>query len=133
MEENSKEIVNVFVLSKDGTYLENELIEILLSVIEEKFEIANNPAMNHVMMKYGHLNNKPIANAHNMANYLLGEIANPEYRPIVIAWDENSEGMPAPKYMVDEFEINALIEGLENNPDVDAWETIIKVNKEIRE
>lgn len=124
--------VNVFILSEDGTFLEKELIDILLSVIEKKFEIANVPEMNHVMMKAAFEKKKPILNAHNNPGYLLEALEESEYQPIVIAWDVNSDGMPAPKYMVGDYEINALIEALKNNLNIDAWVTTINVNKKIR-
>lgn len=126
------EKANVFVLSKDKTYLEKEIIDVLCSTVEKQYEIANMPAMNHVMLKAAYEKGLPMANAHNQPTYLIGELEDSEYEPIIIAWDEKEDGMPAPRYMVGEYEINAVIEALEQNPEVDAWETIVAVNKAIR-
>lgn len=87
--------------------------------------------MNHVLMKAAFEKGLPMLNAHNNPQYLLGELQESEYVPIVVAWDVDDAGMPAAKFMVDE-DIEPLMKGLEQNPDVDAWETTIAVNKAIR-
>ena len=123
---------NVFILSEDGTFLEEELIDGICGVIRKQYEIMNMPQMNHVMMKKAYETGKRVLNAHNNPKYLVEEIEDSEFEPIVVAYDENDEGIPAPKFMVGEREISALIEGLHDNPDVDAWETTLAVNKRIR-
>lgn len=127
-----KELTNVFVLSEDGTYLEAESIYMLLGPIEKRYEIANIPEMNHVMMKAADERGKNVKNAHNSPDYLLDAIMTSEHMPIVIAWNTADDGRLLPRYLAGDYEINCLIEGLKNNPNVDAWETAIKVANKIR-
>ena len=122
----------VYVLSEDGTYLEKEFIELLLKPVRKKFEVVNDPAMNHILMEAGHENGKSIRNALNDPLYLLGEIESSDVADIVIAYDEDPEGVPRPKYLVGDDEIRMLMTELEKNPDTDAWKTAVKVNKAIR-
>ncbi len=123
----------VIVLSQDGSYLDRETIDMLLRPIEKRYEIANAPAMNHILMKAGHEAKKPIRNAHNDAVYLLGTIEESEYPVIVIAWDEDEAGFPKPRYLAGDDEIVRLMSELDRNREVDAWVTAVRVNREIRE
>ena len=127
------EKVNVFVMSKDGTFIEEELINFLLETIRKReYEIVNAPAMAHILMKAAYEKGSVIKNAINAPNYLLDEISNSDYPVIVIALDSDSEGFPHPRFFVGDYEIQMLIKGLEENPDIDAWKTAVEVNKTIR-
>ena len=126
------EKATLFVLSKDGSYIETEAIDLVVETLGSSFEIVNAPHMNHLLMKAAHESGKPVRNAHNNPLYLLGEIEESEYPVIVVAWDENEEGMPRPRFFVGYEEMVALMKELEKNPDTDAWETAVRVNKEIR-
>ena len=122
---------NVYILSKDGTYIEKEMIDMMIRVLEEEFEPVNAPELNHVMMKAGSENGMPVKNAHNDPSYLLDQIEESEYPVVVIAWDEE-DGFPRPKYFVSDYEIQNLLEELDKHRDVDAWETAVRVIREIR-
>ena len=126
------EKANLFVLSKDGSYLEEKAIDLVVETLSSKFEIVNAPKMNHVLMKSADEIGQPVKNAHNNPQYLLGEIDESEYPVIVVAWDEDEEGFPRPRFFVSYNEMHALVIELDKNPDVDAWETAVRVNKEIR-
>ena len=121
----------VFILSQDGTYLEEEALDLLLQVLGKQFEPVNAPKLNHIMMKAGYEKGKRVLNAHNNPAYLLGAIEEAEATPIVIAWYEEDD-TPRPKFFVNEIEIKALQKGLEENPEIDAWETAINVNRALR-
>lgn len=121
----------VFILSQDGTYLEEETLDLLLQVLGKQFEPVNAPKLNHILMKVGYEKGKRMLNAHNNPAYLLGAIEHAEATPIVIAWYEE-EDSPRPKFFVSEEEIKALQKGLEENPEIDAWETAINVNRKLR-
>ena len=127
------EKATIFILSKDGSYLEEEALDALLEILGRSFEPANMPKLNHILMKAGHESGKPVKNAHNDPTYLLGAIEESEYLPIVVAWYEDETGFPKPKFFVSEAEITRLMDELEKNRDTDAWETAIRVNREIRE
>ncbi|MCR5280066.1 MAG: hypothetical protein K6E19_11550, partial [Lachnospiraceae bacterium] len=70
------EKVNVFILSEEGTYLSEDALHLITEAIigNGKYEIANAPEMNHIMMKAADEKGMLIANAHNDPLYLLGEI-----------------------------------------------------------
>ncbi len=123
--------VNVYILSKDGTYIEQEMLDMLIGVLAKRFEPVNAPELNHVMMKAGFENGMPVKNAHNDPVYLLGEIDESEYPVVVIAWDE-ADDHPAPRFFVSDYEINSLVDELGKHKDVDAWETAVRVIREIR-
>ena len=122
---------NVFILSEDGTYIEKEMIDMLLNVLAKEYEPVNAPELNHVMMKAGIEKGMPVGNAHNDPVYLLGAIEESEYPVVVIAWDEE-DGFPKPRFFVSNYEIQSLVEELDKNQDVDAWETAVRVIREIR-
>ena len=126
------EKANLFVLSEDGTYLDKEAIDLVVETVSSKYEVVNAPQMNHVLMKSASEIGQPVRNAHNNPLYLLGEIKESEYSVIVVAWDENEEGFPSPRFLVGDYEIYTLMEELEKNQDTDAWKTAVRVNKEIR-
>ena len=122
---------NVYILSEDGTYIEKEIIDYMLEVLGKEFEPVNAPELIHVLMKEGSENGMPVMNANNDPLYLLGQIEESEYPVVVIAWDEE-DGFPRPKFFVSDYEINSLMEELDKNRDVDAWETAVRVIREIR-
>ena len=126
------EKVTVIVISEDGSYLDKETIDLLLQPVEKKYEIANAPALNHVLMKAAHETKGGIKNAHNDALYLMGAIEESEYPVIVIAWDEDETGFPKPRYLAGEHEISRLMAELDKNKETDSWVTAIRLNREIR-
>lgn len=69
--------------------------------------------------------------AYNMPVYLLGAIEGHEDTAVVVAWDMDGN-QPHPRFLVEPEEIILLIEALEENPDRDAWEIAVEVNKKIR-
>ncbi len=130
---NTIEKATIFIISKDGTYIEKEFLDLILEILGKSFEPVNAPEMNHVLMKASREKGMPFKNAHNDPAYLLGEIEESEYPVVVVAWYENEEGFPNPKFFVSHNEMHSLVEELDKNRDVDAWETAIRVNKKLRE
>ena len=126
--------VKVFILSKDGTFLGEDALEVLKQAItgSGKYEIVNAPEMNHIMMKAADENGMPIANAHNDPLYLLGEIEESEYPVVVVPWDEDDEGSPIPRFLFGDEEIGGLTSALAENGDDDAWEIAVNVHKSFR-
>ena len=128
------EKVNVFILSEEGTYLSEDALHLITEAItgSGKYEIANAPEMNHIMMKAADENGMPIANAHNDPLYLLGEIEESEYPVVVVPWDEDDEGSPIPRFLFGDEEIGGLTSALAENGDDDAWEIAVNVHKSFR-
>ena len=125
--------VNVFILSEDGTILSDDAFELIKQSItgSGKYEIANAPEMNHILMKEGFENGMPIGNALNDPLYLLGEIEESEYPVVVVPWDEDDDGIPIPRFLFG-TDIDSLTSALGESDGDDAWEIAVNVHKELR-
>lgn len=53
------------------------------------------------------------------------------HRSTVIAWDFDEENI-YPRFLIGDYEIVSLMKALEAEPDRDAWEIVVEVNKRIR-
>lgn len=50
------------------------------------------------------------------------------HRSTVIAWDFDEENI-YPRFLIGDYEIVSLMKALEAEPDRDAWEIVVEVNK----
>lgn len=116
-----EEGIYCYFLTEDGSLLHPDIINTLLEHTK----------------KYGEIADVGTGSAYNMPIYLLGELEEHRAGAIVFAWDWDEDGSPHPRTFFTDEEIGALMEALEEahekNPDANAWDIAVEVNKKNRE
>lgn len=109
------EKIRLFILAKKEILVGSEIVKILVDYAKGNWELVD--------FGYG--------NAYNMPAYLLEAIQKREEPVMVVALEMDDE-LPKPRIFVDNNEVEALIEALENDIEGDSWEMAVRLNKQFR-